>query len=405
MNVVPIVKFNLRKILVLSSTGDGYKEEEEETSVIADLDEIKEVLSITQNFEGIPKYKIEFFNNVFYPCFKSKNDIPDSNKDGSKQEDRVSVTARQLCDAFKKVKGKPITTDNLKKTYLDELMSNGLIDYDKSNIDAKQYIYYPIVEPFASPTTSDAIVVEDEEKSLSLLSNSDQFDNVSQYSSTIYEKITKNVSESWLFSEIMGLLRYRIDTDSIQGPLADYLNDSEEFKILDNAPNTTNILNYSNISQQEEGCCCSNGNNYSRNDRLTIRQFTKYYTSAYSSYRFDNKRSPNIAHFGKINLIKSNLAKFDNKDIITKNIEVEKARNTIIQAQESPLSLISCHYCDYTHNDEKEVERHSVISHPGKPARPDPEILKLLQKQQNEKKDTKEEDEEDDDDDAEVLIE
>jgi hypothetical protein len=135
LNVVPIVKSNLRKMLVLSGE---YKEEE--TSVIADLDDLKEVLSITQNFEGIPKYKIEFFNQIFYPCYKAKNEIPYSSKDDSKKEDRVAVTARQLCDVFKKVKGKSITTDNLKKTYLDELMSNGLIDYDRSNIDAKQYI-------------------------------------------------------------------------------------------------------------------------------------------------------------------------------------------------------------------------------------------------------------------------
>lgn len=100
LNVVPIVKYNLRKMLVLCSTGDGYKEDEE-TSVIADFD-LREVLSITQNFEGIPKYKIEFFNDVFYPCYKSKDDIPDSNKEGSKQEDRIAVTARQLCDTFKK---------------------------------------------------------------------------------------------------------------------------------------------------------------------------------------------------------------------------------------------------------------------------------------------------------------
>ena len=288
-----------------------------ETSVIADLDDLREVLSITQNFEGIPKYKIEFFNNVLYPCYKSKNDVPDSSKDGSKQEDRVAVTARQLCDAFKKVKGKAITTDNLKKTYLDELMSNGLIDYDKSNIDAKHYIYYPIVEPLSSLTTSSTTIAENE-KSLSLLSNWSEFDNVSQYSSTIYEKITKNIPENWLFSEIMGLLRYRIDTDSIQGPLADYLNNNEEFKILESTSNTNTVLNYSNRVEKDEeggeGCCCSNtDNNHLYNDsiRLTIKQFIKYYIS---SYRFDNKISPNIAHFGKISLIKSNLAKFDNKD-------------------------------------------------------------------------------------------
>jgi hypothetical protein len=405
LNVVPIVKFNLRKILVLS-TGDGYKEEEEETSVIADLDDLKEVLSITQNFEGIPKYKIEFFNNIFYPCYKAKNDVPDSSKDGTKQEDRIAVTARQLCDTFKKVKGKAITTDNLKKTYLDELMSNGLIDYDKSNIDAKQYIYYPIVEPLSTSVIqiSSTEVIEKDKQSLSLLSNSDQFDNVSQYSSTIYEKITKNISESWLFSEIMRLLRYRIDIDSIQGPLADFLNNHDEFKILDNTTNTNTVLNYSNRKEKDEGgegCCCSNINNNQFNsdiNRLTIRQFIKYYIAVYPSYRFDNKRSPNIAHFGKISLIKSNLAKFDNKDIITKNIQDEKISNTILKEQLEPSSLssssttttteqsslIPCNHCSYQGKSEHEVLVHSVNTHPGLPARPDHNLLELIKGDDNE---------------------
>jgi hypothetical protein len=379
---------------------DGY---EEETSVIADLDDLKEVLSITQNFEGIPKYKIDFFNNVFYPCYKAKNDIPDSSKDGTKQEDRVAVTARQLCDAFKKVRGKSITTDNLKKTYLDELMSNGLIDYDKSNIDAKQYIYFPIADPLSS-----IIAADEQDESLSLLSNSDQFDKVSQYSSTIYEKIIKNVTETWLFSEFIRLLQYRIDTNSIQGPLADFLNNSEEFKILDNnfqeresstmtpssitktIPTIDDKVIKAETNENSECCWCYDSNDdkmidiNDRSNKLTIRQFTKKFTTVYSSYRFDNKRSPNIAPFGEISPIKSNLAKFDNKDInttTTTSIENEHASNTISKEQSSSL-LIPCNHCSYQGKSENEVLKHAVNAHPEKIARPDPSLLELLQQQQ-----------------------
>jgi hypothetical protein len=155
--------------------------------------------------------------------------------------------------------------------------------------------------------------------------------------------------------------------------------------------------------------CCSNTNiNHFDNDsnRLTIRQYIKYYTTVYPSYRFDNKRSPNIAPFGKISLIKSNLAKFDNKDIITiKNIEDEKISDTILKEQLEPSSLssssttttteqsslIPCNHCNYHGNSEHEVLVHSVNTHPGLPARPDPEMLELLQQQQQ-KKDTKEDD-------------
>ena len=316
LRIVPIIKSSHRKLLVLGK----------ETSVIADLEDLQEVLSITQNFEGIPKYKIEFFNNVFYTCYKTKNGIPDSSKDGTKKEDRDAVTARQLCEEFKRVKDKSITTDNLKKTYLDELMSNGLIDYDKSNIDAKQYIYYPIVDPLLS-----AIVVK-EESSLSLLSKSDPFDKVSSYSSTTYEKIIKNVNETWLFSELMGLLRYRIDVDNIKGPLADYLNNHEEFQLLDNNNHCSNSVGKEeeeksivskdskqkicSTSQKEivEECHSNNINNNTNASRVTIRQFTKKYIEIPKT-QFDIKQSSNEVHFGNISQNKSNLEKFDNKDM------------------------------------------------------------------------------------------
>ena len=76
LNVLPIIRNNQRKLLVL----------ENETSIIADLQDLKEVLSITQNFDGIPKQKKDFFDDVFYPCYKSKSE-PDCKADGSKSEE------------------------------------------------------------------------------------------------------------------------------------------------------------------------------------------------------------------------------------------------------------------------------------------------------------------------------
>ena len=46
--------------------------------------------------------------------------------------------------------------------------------------------------------------------------------------------------------------------------------------------------------------------------------------------------------------------------------------------EENQELSISCHYCNYKGSSENEVERHSFISHPGKPARPDPSLLKLI---------------------------
>ena len=340
LRIVPIIKSNHRKLLLLGK----------ETSVIADLADLREVLSITQNYEGIPKYKIEFFNEIFYPCYQSK-DGPDLSSDGTKKEEIRAVTTKQLCEFFKEKKGKPISTDNLKKVYLNELINNALIDSVDSKIHGRQDIYYPLIEPFNDNSDSS----NSNGESLSFSSNLEQFDNISQFHSKIYEKITKSITETWLFCEIMRLLSHRIDLSNIREPLADYLNNHEEFQLLDNNNQCSysvgkkeekqSIVSEDNVkeiignSQKEkvEECCCNNiNNNTNGSSRLTIRQFTKKYTDI-SSFQFDNKQSSNIASFDKISLIKSNLPKFDKIDIITdKNIESEKDSHNVLQ---TPLSL------------------------------------------------------------------
>lgn len=54
-------------------------------------------------------------------------------------------------------------TDNLKQTYLNQLINEGIIDYTQSKINGRENIYYPLVT-----------------ESLSLLSIMSPIDNVSQ---------------------------------------------------------------------------------------------------------------------------------------------------------------------------------------------------------------------------------
>jgi hypothetical protein len=303
LNIVPIVKLNLRNLLVL----------EKEISIIADLQDLKEVLSITQNFEGIPEYKIDFFYNIFSSLYKSKTE-PNSNTDNTKKEERKGVTVRQLCEYFKEKKGKSISTDNMKKTYLNELINNGLIDYESSKIDSRQYIYYPVVE---SPKNLPSITFNNNHlDNISPLSNLNQFDNFSYLHNIIFEKIIKSIDETWIFSEIMKLLRYRINFANIKAPLADYLNNHEKFKFINNkryfsTPDKEVEVKQSivsegdrketslNLEKEKEDCCCYNTNT---NDRITIRQFTKKYIENPQN-RFDIEMKSNNVLFGKISPI------------------------------------------------------------------------------------------------------
>ena len=248
---------------------------------------MKETLSIVQNFDGIPRHKVEFFNDVLSPLYKSKTE-PNKNEDGSKKEDIIAVTTKELCNFYKEKKGKIINTDNLKKTFLYELENNGIIDYEISKIHGQQDIYYPLVEPFDNNNNSETS---------SFLSNLGQFDQISQYSSTIYEKIITILTEKQVFHEIEQVFPHRIDltqftTEAKEEELEVYLDmHTDELKIVDANDNDKDTI-------------------------IITRQFIQDYLSdsEISKNQFDDKRSPNMPPFDKTSQFSSNLDNFDDKD-------------------------------------------------------------------------------------------
>jgi len=53
-------------------------------------------------------------------------------------EDRIAVYTDELAEIYKQKKGRSLTTDAIKKTYLEELKNNGLIDEFKSTVDKRK---------------------------------------------------------------------------------------------------------------------------------------------------------------------------------------------------------------------------------------------------------------------------
>src|SRR5687768_11399225 len=85
---------------------------------------------------------------------------------------------------LQKIKKKPISTDNLKHTYLNQLINEGLIDYTGSKIDTRQNIYYPLVT-----------------EKISITSIINPIDNYLPHSLPIYEKIITNITKEWISHE------------------------------------------------------------------------------------------------------------------------------------------------------------------------------------------------------------
>jgi hypothetical protein len=179
-----------------------------ESLAIANLDEdLHEVLHITQNLSGIPPYKINFFKDILLPLFKSKQS-PDKNEDGSTQEEIIALTTRELCDAYKKRTGKTIATNNMKQNYLNEFLSNELIDEHDSKLDKRQKIYYPIID-------LPSIDQESSEK-ITKLSNPDRLDNILQHPRILMPKNCNNIPDNWLELEIFDLIKCPFELDKFE---------------------------------------------------------------------------------------------------------------------------------------------------------------------------------------------
>ena len=108
----------------------------------------------------------------------------------------------------------------MKKTFLNELLHNGLIDEDESLVNKKWKVYFPIVD------LADYEETQNDEESLSFLSNLGPFDKDSQQIKLLPPKIHKNIPQSWLELQILFIIQYRMGEDKSQ-ELAKYFNNKE----------------------------------------------------------------------------------------------------------------------------------------------------------------------------------
>jgi neutral trehalase len=133
LNIIPLAKIHQRPALLYGS----------ERLVVATFEDLSEALYITQNVTGIPTHKIQFYREIFLKLYDIKI-WPDKKED--KEENRIAVTTSQLCAYYKSETGRTITTNNMKQTYLNELLNKGYIDEEESVIDRRQNIYFPLID-------------------------------------------------------------------------------------------------------------------------------------------------------------------------------------------------------------------------------------------------------------------
>ena len=341
----------IAKSIFLLDDGEG------NLSAIARSEDLIETLRIAQNlvsgdYYGLPANKVKFYKEILLPAYNAK-ERPDE-KNG-KEEPLQAVTTRELSDYYRKVTGKSISTDNLKKQFLDELKVNDLIGEMKSEIDGRRSIFYPLTPP---------VPVNAHEK-IKKLSNEDIIDDISYFPTLELSRDYKYIPKDWLILQIFALAKYRIDLAQALGPFADYLNQSEKLKFL-------KINNFADADSHT---------------RLSIREFIlEYEPSSSISIRYIFKAdfygfySEYIGFMREVCLLDkmqckkmSNYTAFDNF-VISDDVDI-KTEDPSTKIEYPP----KCYHCNvngFTTKDE--YERHVVGHHRNLPCYPGPPDLEKL---------------------------
>ncbi|MER5175169.1 MAG: hypothetical protein ABJB76_05850 [Candidatus Nitrosocosmicus sp.] len=198
LDLLPVIKSESRFKLLYGS----------ELLIAASIEDLAEVLYLTQDLNGIPPYKMQFFKNVFIPLFKSKNK-PDEKED--KKEEQIALTSKELSEYYKSQQGKTMTESNIRKTYLAELLQNGLVDEANSVIDGRYKIYYPLVE-----------LPSEGKGKYENYRNLEHSHNLFQYCKIKLSKNHITIEKKWLKSAILSLIKYANSSSNFQFAILNY---------------------------------------------------------------------------------------------------------------------------------------------------------------------------------------
>jgi hypothetical protein len=277
----------LLKIIALAKADQRYQVIlDNQTLTIASVEDLTEALYIMQNSSGLPPYKVIFFNEYIYPLYQKKLEEEKLREERQQQDvaiiesekeeqisllptqnykditttlspgNSVRLTANEICDYYKLQNSKsPINSDNLRKTYLNELNYAGYIEALDVREGNTKKVYYPIVEP------------SEEAIHLNPTKETKESNNVPQFYT--YHKINVPINyipepENWLILQIMRLWKCGIDIGNGQYT-ADNYNSAIQF--LDISKKGDRIENNNSTST-----------NSSRNrNKITMRQFAEKY--------------------------------------------------------------------------------------------------------------------------------
>jgi hypothetical protein len=212
IRIISLAKSNQRYQLVFDN----------QILAIAAPEDLTEALYIMQNSSGLSPYKVKFFNEIFYPLYKRRLQEKLQEEEHFKQnaiielgindqiqsphvaQSYVTLTTNQICDYYNlRNPRRKINSDNLRKTYLNELVSAGWIEALVVKEGNTKKVYYPIISP-----------PEEETRTACTSKETEEFIGYPEFPVHYKINIPMNyipLPQDWLNFEVLRLWKCRID--------------------------------------------------------------------------------------------------------------------------------------------------------------------------------------------------
>ncbi len=318
-----------------------------QTIVLATFEDLQEALYLIQYANGVRPYILEWYYDVFLPTYNMKTE-PDSKvkphgKDGNvieRIENRIAVTTQQLSDATMKILSKKLSSKQIREAYLDQLINEGYVDNEKSEVNRSADIYFPI-----------SITTKEEAQQVAKTAVFE----VAPLNTARMKVIVENSSIfprcDYIISKIDSLLEvaFRNGFTHMNNPnssqeIADiyYKNPKEYFELKESS-----VLAYNDISNQKDVTNATSQNDANLKDLQAN----------------DDKHEATTKFEVNETVLSGDMAKTD-VSATSEDISTEYSTN---------IGRFGCFYCDESFSNDGERINHFDYGHPGKLKWPEPE--------------------------------
>jgi len=131
-----------------------------QTIPLSTFEDLKEAVYLVRYANGVRPYVLDWYYDVFLKRYNEETEPKSKlvSKDHVVHENRKAVTSEELSDATYRLTNKKLSTKKIKETYLDQLINEGYVDQETSELSRNRNIYYPVVETTTSNSSTTSLL-------------------------------------------------------------------------------------------------------------------------------------------------------------------------------------------------------------------------------------------------------